>query len=91
MRQRQSLKIDRQTGDATLTTETLDDDADFAARIRELKESVPDTGPVEARFLALTCNGCGAVAELDFDNPELPPGWASCADGDFCPACQVLN
>jgi len=91
VRQRQSLKVDRKSGDATVTTETLDDDAGFAQRIRDLKESVPDIGPVEARFLATLCDGCGARAALDFENPRLPDGWAATGAGDFCPACQAMN
>lgn len=60
VRGRQQLKIDRRTGDATLTTEVIDDDAGFGQRIAELKASVPDIGPVEARFLTTVCDGCGA-------------------------------
>ena len=91
MRQRQSLKVDRKSGDATVTTETLSDEAGFAQRIRELKESVPDIGPVEARSLATLCDGCGSGAALDFESPRLPDGWAATGAGDFCPACQALN
>jgi hypothetical protein len=89
MRERQRLVIDRQTGDASLSAEVIDDNADFAARIAGLKESVPDIGPVEARLLTSVCDGCGARAELDFDNPKMPPGWASADTGDYCPGCQA--
>lgn len=91
MRQRQSLKVDRKSGAATVTTETVDDDVGFAQRIAELKESVPDIGPVEARSLTTLCDGCGATVALDFDNPRLPDGWAATCDGDFCPRCRALN
>jgi len=87
MRQRQSLKLDRETGDAIVTTETLPG-AGFGQRIAGLKESVPDIGPVEARFLHARCDGCGTTAELDFDNPRMPDGWAGHDDGDYCPRCQ---
>ena len=91
MRGRQHLVIDRQTGDATLTTEVIDDDADFATRIAELKASVPEPGPGDVSFATAVCNGCGATAGIDFGNPRMPDGWASCDDGDFCPRCQTLN
>jgi hypothetical protein len=91
MRQRQSLKVDRKSGAATVTTETLDDDVSFSQRIAELKASVPDIGPVEARFLALACNGCGTTAAVDFESPRLPDGWTATEAGDFCPGCQALN
>jgi hypothetical protein len=58
---------------------------------RELKDSVPDIGPVEARMLTAVCDGCGVPVDLDFDHPELPGGWAATEAGDFCPACQALN
>jgi hypothetical protein len=91
MRQRQQLVIDRKTGDATATAETIEDDADFGQRIAELKDSVPDIGPIEARSLTALCDGCGTRVALDFDRPELPGGWAATEAGDFCPGCQTLN
>lgn len=87
MRQRQSLKLDRKTSDATVTTKTLPS-AGFGQRIAELKDSVPDIGPVEAKFLTARCDGCGATAGLDFDSPQMPEGWAEHDDGDYCPRCQ---
>lgn len=91
MRGRQKLVIDRRSGDAVLTTEAVDGDADFATRMRELQGTLPDIGEVKARFAAAICDGCGTRAELDFDNPQMPPGWAACEAGDFCPSCQGLN
>jgi hypothetical protein len=90
MRERQQLVIDRRTGGATVTTEIVPD-AGFAERIAGLKASVPDIGPVEARSLTVLCDGCGARAGVDFDSPELPPGWAACEAGDLCPRCQSLS
>ena len=87
MRQRERLAIHKQHG-VSMTTEIIDDDADFEQRARELKATVPDIGPVEARFLAVACNGCEAVASLDFDDPRLPDGWVACDAGDFCPGCR---
>jgi hypothetical protein len=88
MRQRQRLVISMRRG-VSVTTETIEDDASFAQRIRELKDSLPPgMGPVEARFLTVTCNGCEAVASLDFDDPRLPSGWVACDAGDFCPKCR---
>ena len=87
MRERQRLVLSKQHG-ASMTTELIDDNADFAQRARELKDTVPDIGPVEARILAVSCNGCEAVATLDFDDPRLPAGWVSCDAGDFCPECR---
>lgn len=72
-----------------MTTEVIDGDAGFAERIAGLRGSVPaDLGPVEAKFLTALCDGCGATAELDFDNPRMPEGWAEQGDGDYCPRCQ---
>ena len=88
MRQRERLVIHKQHG-VSLTTELIDDDASFAQRARELKDTVlPGIGPVDARFLAVACNGCEAVASLDFDQPRLPDGWVACAAGDLCPRCR---
>ncbi len=83
-RMRQQLVIDRETGDASLSAEVLPD-AGFEQRTRELKDSLPDM-PGE-RLAHLVCDGCGAVAVLDYDRPELPAGWRERADGDFCPVC----
>jgi ribosomal protein S27E len=87
MRQRERLVIHKQHG-VSLTAETIDDDADFAQRARELRDTLPDIGPVEARFLGVRCNGCDDTAPLDFDDPQLPPGWVACDAGDFCPGCR---
>lgn len=75
----------------SVTTELVDDDADFAQRAAELKALLPEPGPGSLRFAAASCDGCGTRAALDFDSPRLPPGWASCGDGDYCPRCQALN
>ncbi len=91
MRERQRLMINRETGDGEMITEVIDDNAGFGQRIRELKDSVPDMGPNPARFLLLSCNGCPATANLDFDDPRLPDGWVACEAGDFCPRCQALS
>ena len=85
-RVRQHLVISRTTGDAEYRAEVLPA-AGFADRTRELKASLPDIGPVEARFAVVVCDGCGVRAELDFDAPALPDGWRERPDGDFCPAC----
>ena len=92
MRQRNSTRTDRRTGAVTWSTERLPSEATFAGRLRELKDHVLDSwspadGPVEAASATLTCNGCGVTAELDWADPQLPPGWAERPDGDFCPAC----
>jgi ribosomal protein S27E len=88
MRQRERLVIHKQHG-VSLTTETIDDAASFAQRARELKATVPqDMEPIEARFLAVRCDGCGTSASVDFDDPRLPDGWAACGAGDFCPGCR---
>lgn len=75
----------------TASTEIVDGDADFAQRARELKDSIPDIGPVEARYSGVVCDGCGKSVTLDFDEPRLPDGWAACDAGDFCPRCQSLS
>jgi hypothetical protein len=89
-RERQHLVIDRHTGAATVTTEVIDN-AGFAERVAGLKGSVPDLGPVEAASLTVACDGCGTRAVLDFEDPRLPGGWASCEAGDFCQGCQSLS
>ena len=86
MRQRERLVIHKQHG-ISMTTEIIDDEADFAQRARELRDTVQVIGPVEARFLTVMCNGCGTRASVDFDNPRLPGGWISDDAGDFCPRC----
>ena len=89
MRQRERLVLSKQHG-VSMTTEVIDDDADFAQRARELKATVPQD--VEGdRFLAVACNGCDATASLDFDDPQLPSGWVACDAGDFCPKCSTCN
>ena len=89
MRERQQLTVSRKDGSVTFSAVTVDDDAGFAQRIAELKGTVPaDLGPVKARLLTAVCDGCGATAELDFENPRLPDGWAEHDDGDYCPRCQ---
>lgn len=86
MRQRERLVIHKQHG-VSMTTEVIDDDASFAQRARELKDTVPQD--VEGvRFLAVACNGCEAVASLDLDDPQLPSGWITNEAGELCPACQ---
>jgi hypothetical protein len=91
MRERQHLVIDRATGDATLTTELVDDDADARQRMAELKAALPEPQPGDTCLACVLCDGCGARAEVDFGNPRMPDGWASTEDGDFCPRCQSLN
>jgi hypothetical protein len=86
MRERQRLVLSKQHG-ASLSAEIIDDDADFAQRVRELKASAPDIGPVDVRLLSVTCNGCGASASLDYDQPRLPDGWVTSDAGEFCPGC----
>ncbi len=78
--------VNRMTGDFTETGEVLPA-AEFAQRAAELKASLPDIGPVLARASVLICDGCGARAELDFDDPRYPGGWRELPGGDFCPDC----
>lgn len=85
MRERQVAVVSRQ-GDAVVTTEILPD-ASFEQRCRELRGTVPDIGPVQARVLSVSCNRCGARAELNLDRPQLPPGWITNDEGEFCPSC----
>lgn len=80
--------INRETGSSEMSTEIIDDDADFGQRAQDLKDSLPDLGPDAARVLTLVCNGCGAAPRLDFDEPRLPDGWAASDAGEFCPRCQ---
>jgi hypothetical protein len=93
MRQRKSVKIDRRTGERTETTEILPPAASFADRVAATRAAVElaslGGGPAEARYAHLKCDGCGAIAELDYGNPQLPPGWAERDNGDFCPACRA--
>jgi len=86
---RQRLFVARETGDADMACEVLPD-ADLDQRIRDLKATVPSAlaaDPDAIRRCALCCDGCGAVIELDYDNPRKPEGWTEQADGDYCPAC----
>jgi hypothetical protein len=89
MRERQQITVSWKDGSVTFAAVTVDDDAGFGQRVAELKGAVPaDIGPVEARLLTVACDGCDAAAELDFDDPRLPDGWAEHDDGDYCPQCQ---
>ncbi len=83
------LFIDKATGNAELSREVLPD-AGLDERIRDLKATVPAgmaEDPDAVRQAVLLCDGCGARAELDFDDPRKPGGWTERDDGDFCPAC----
>jgi len=73
-RVRKQAVISLATGDVTYRTEVLPA-AGFAGRTAELKASLPDIGPVEARLAVIVCDGCGVRAELDYDAPALPDGW----------------
>lgn len=86
VRVRQHVVVSKKTGDAEFRAEVLPD-ASFAERLRQLKASVPEIGEAENRYASLRCDGCGAVAALDFDDPQLPDGWQELVDGDFCPDC----
>jgi hypothetical protein len=86
-RVRQQLWMSRTDGSARYGAELIEDDATFAERMAGLKASLPDIGPVEARSIALTCDGCGTMAELGWDDPRLPDGWTERPDGDYCPDC----
>jgi hypothetical protein len=92
VRERVSRRIDRRTGAVETVTEMISDDAGFGQRSAELKASVPaGMGPVEAAFLAVSCNGCSATEQLDYDNPRLPDGWVSDEAGEFCPECVTAS
>jgi hypothetical protein len=92
-RMQERLFIDKATGDATLSREILPD-ADFGQRIAGLKATIPmgvDTAdPETVRHVMLRCDGCGMVAELDWDDPRKPGGWTERDSGDYCPACGRL-
>lgn len=87
-RMQERLLIDKATGDATLTRHILPD-APLPERIEELKAIIPAAmDPDSIRTATLACDGCGASAELDWDDPRSPAGWTERDDGDFCPACS---
>ena len=87
-RLRENRFISLTTGEEEVSFEVVPENATFSQRFAELKASVPaDADETLARIAYLTCNGCGKVAELDFDYPELPEGWRETSDGDFCPGC----
>ena len=85
-RVRRRVTVDRVTGAVDVTEEVLPA-AEFTQRAAELKASLPNIGPVEARTSVLVCDGCGARTELDFDDPQYPGGWRELPGGDFCPDC----
>jgi hypothetical protein len=86
----QRLIVIKATGGTEISYEVLPD-ADLDRRLRDLKATIPpgmDTaGPEATRRLTLACDGCGAIAELDYDNPRKPEGWTEQDSGDYCPAC----
>lgn len=90
-RQRQSIVINRLTGEITRIDELLPD-ASFAERAAALKASAElgmiGRGPVEARFFHVRCDGCGITVEVDWDRPQIPAGWVTVEAGELCPACQ---
>jgi hypothetical protein len=83
--------VDRETGQVTSELVEHLPPAGFTQRARELQASAPDLGDVRERAANLICDGCGAVAELDYAQPVKPPGWAEKDDGDFCPACVTAG
>lgn len=91
MREIQHLMIDKATGDAVLTTRMVPGDADVAERFRQLKAGLPEEAPESGRRAWVRCDGCGYAAEVDFDHPELPGGWTTVPDGDYCPRCGISN
>jgi len=91
VREIQRLTIDKATGDATLTTEIADGEADTAERFRQLKASLPEIEPGAVTAAAVRCDGCGDAAEVDFGEPQLPPGWTATPGGDSCPRCRISN
>jgi hypothetical protein len=85
------IRIDRNTGQVTRTTEDLPA-AGFAERVAYLQATAP-AGMADApiRFAGVRCDGCGTSAPVDYDRPQLPRGWTSTSGGDFCPACSTQN
>lgn len=86
MRQRRISRLDLATGTVTIRTEQVPGDASMSQRFAELRAAIP-ADPDAIRFAAVACNGCPARAEVDYDDPQLPDGWAATPAGEFCPAC----
>jgi hypothetical protein len=79
------------TGDVVQITETIDDDATIAERVAGLKASAAAAlgrDPAEMAVLAVTCDSCCDTTRIDYHAPELPAGWVSNQDGEFCPRCK---
>lgn len=87
MRERQFTKI---TTDSIEQHHQLLPDASFQERAEELKTYVrPYTKPdgTTIQFFTVQCDGCGIAMPIEYDDPQLPPGWRAQEDGEFCPNC----
>lgn len=83
-RVREDVVISR-TGEVRYAAQVLPD-ATLAERFAALKELA---GPGDlARYLGLECNCCAARVQVDWNDPQLPPGWTATADGEFCGPCR---
>lgn len=85
MRQVETRHLDLRTGILRITTRWADD-APMDQRFAELRAGLPDwVGGVLTA--AVQCDGCGAVEQVNAALPELPQGWVTERDGEFCPSC----
>lgn len=82
--------VDLMTGEVTMSVESLPDDATVAGRFAELKAGQPAPSGAQ-KHAGMRCDRCGREVRVDFENPQLPPGWVADERGDFCPACHAAN
>lgn len=63
---------------------------EFPERIAALRASAAEhlAGAIEAQFARVVCDGCGKVADVSIEDPQLPAGWCAREDGEFCEACR---
>ena len=88
MRKINRIVVDRRTGTFSYCSRIMGGGSDsIGERIRQIKKTLPVPSPDADKWAAVRCDGCGETIEVDWDKPELPPGWRTTGQGDFCPLC----
>lgn len=78
--------LDFKTGQITETQRVVADATVEERFQRLMAATVEVAGELIAGMMAVRCDGCNAIAEVD--RPQLPDGWTSDQRGDLCPSCQ---
>lgn len=92
-RVRDTWWINRETNGIARKVEELPE-APFEQRAIELTTSALGAlgeGEPTYVFLAVKCDQCGNVAEIDAAAPALLPGWTTVEAGELCPTCSKTS